>query len=55
MPLPHRPDTAVAFLEKLFAGRVSEQQALVKCYEHTAGGQPQIVVLRGRPGLAKPA
>ena len=52
-PLLHRPDTAVAFLEKLFAGRVSEHQALVKCYERAAGGQPQLVVLRGEAGIGK--
>jgi DNA-binding SARP family transcriptional activator len=52
-PVPHRPDTAVAFLEKLFAGRTSEHQALVKCYERTVAGQPQLVVLRGEAGIGK--
>ncbi len=51
--LPHLPDTAVAFLEKLFAGRINEHQVLEKCYERTAAGQPQLVVLRGEAGIGK--
>ena len=52
-PVPHRPDTAVAFLEKLFAGRISEHQALEKCYALAAASQPQLVVLRGEAGIGK--
>jgi DNA-binding SARP family transcriptional activator len=52
-PRPHRPDTSVAFLENLFAGRISEHQALVKCYRRAAAGQPQLVVLRGEAGIGK--
>jgi len=52
-PLPHRADTAVAYLEKLFAGRTGERQALEKCYERAAAGQPQLVVLRGEAGIGK--
>jgi len=52
-PRPHRPDTSVAFLENLFAGRISEHQALVKCYGRAAAGQPQLVVLRGEAGIGK--
>jgi DNA-binding SARP family transcriptional activator len=52
-PLPHRPDTAVAFLGKLFTGRTSEHQALVKCYTHAAAEQPQLVVMRGEAGIGK--
>ena len=52
-PLPQRPDTAVAFLEKLFAGRIREHRALEMCYERTATGQPQFVVLRGEAGIGK--
>jgi DNA-binding SARP family transcriptional activator len=52
-PLPYRPDTAVAFLEKLFIGRASEQQAIVKSYALTAANQPQLLVLRGEAGIGK--
>jgi tetratricopeptide (TPR) repeat protein len=52
-PRPRRPDTSVAFLGNLFAGRTSEYQELVKSYERTAGGQPQLVVLRGEIGIGK--
>ena len=52
-PRPHRPDTSVAFLENLFAGRISEHQALVKGYDRAAAGQPQLVVLRGEVGIGK--
>jgi DNA-binding SARP family transcriptional activator len=52
-PLTQRSDTAVTYLEKLFAGRIREHQALVKCYEHSAAGQPQLVVLRGEAGIGK--
>ena len=52
-PRPHRPETSVAFLESLFAGRSSEHQALVKCYARAAAGQPQLVVLRGEAGIGK--
>jgi DNA-binding SARP family transcriptional activator len=52
-PRPHRPDTSVAFLENLFAGRTSEYEALVKCYGRAAAGQPQLVVLRGEAGIGK--
>ena len=54
-PLPHRPDTAVAFLEKLFAGRTSEHQALEKCYERAAAGQPSSWCCAARPGSVRPA
>ena len=52
-PQPHRPDTSVAFLGNLFAGRSSEYQALVNSYERAAAGQPQLVVLRGEAGIGK--
>ena len=52
-PVSPRPDTAVAFLEKLFAGRTHEHQALEKCYERAVAGQPQLVVLRGEAGIGK--
>jgi DNA-binding SARP family transcriptional activator len=52
-PLPPRPDTAVAYLEKLFAGRTRERQSLEKSYERAAAGQPQLVVLRGEAGIGK--
>ncbi|HEX9091503.1 MAG TPA: AAA family ATPase [Anaerolineales bacterium] len=53
MPRPRRPDTSVDFLGSLFTGRDREYQALLKCYEHTAAGQPQFVVLRGEAGIGK--
>lgn len=52
-PQPSLPDTSVAFLGNLFAGRKSEYQALVKCYGRAAAGQPQLVVLRGEAGIGK--
>jgi DNA-binding SARP family transcriptional activator len=52
-PQPPRPDTSVVFLGNLFAGRISEQQALVDSYERAAAGQPQLVVLRGEAGIGK--
>jgi DNA-binding SARP family transcriptional activator len=47
------PDTSIAFLGSLFAGRIREQQALEDRYEGAAAGQPQLVVLRGAPGIGK--
>ena len=52
-PQARRPDTSIDFLENLYAGRVSEYQALVNSYERTASGQPQLVVLRGEAGIGK--
>jgi DNA-binding SARP family transcriptional activator len=52
-PQPHWPDTSVAFLGNLFAGRTREYQALVKCYGRASAGQPQLVVLRGEAGIGK--
>ena len=52
-PRPDQPDTPVAFLENLFAGRVSEHQALVERYLVAAAGQAQGVVLRGEAGIGK--
>jgi DNA-binding SARP family transcriptional activator len=53
LPRLKRLDTSVAFLASLFAGRISENQTLVKCYELTTTGQPQLVVLRGEAGIGK--
>jgi DNA-binding SARP family transcriptional activator len=50
---PRQPDTSVAFLGNLFAGRTREHQTLVKCYGHAAAGQPQLIVLRGEAGIGK--
>jgi DNA-binding SARP family transcriptional activator len=50
---PHQPDTSVAFLGNLFAGRIREHQVLVDSYERAATGQPQFVVLRGEAGIGK--
>ncbi len=52
-PHPRRPDTSVAFLGNLFAGRDREYQTLVNSYERAAAGQPQLVVLRGEAGIGK--
>lgn len=52
-PQPRRPDTSVAFLGSLFAGRTREYQVLVNSYERAAAGQPQLVVLRGEAGIGK--
>ena len=52
-PQPRRPDTSVAFLGNLFAGRTREYQDLVKSYEFAKAGQPQLVVLRGEAGIGK--
>ena len=52
-PPPHQADTAVAFLEKMFAGRTRERHALVKCYELAAQNQPQLAVMRGEAGIGK--
>jgi DNA-binding SARP family transcriptional activator len=52
-PLTPQPDTAVAYLEKLFAGRIGERQSLEKFYERAAAGQSQLVVLRGEAGIGK--
>ncbi|MFZ3078578.1 MAG: AAA family ATPase [Bellilinea sp.] len=51
--LPQRADTSVDFLGSLFAGRKSETQTLVNCYELAAAGQPQLVILRGEAGIGK--
>jgi len=48
-----RADTSVDFLGTLFAGRKSEFQTLVNCYELAAAGQPQLVILRGEAGVGK--
>ena len=50
---PQRPDTSVAFLGNLFAGRITEYQMLMNSYERTTAGQPQFVVLRGETGIGK--
>ena len=52
-PKAHRLDTSVAFLGKLFSGRISEHQTLVKCYARAAASQTQLVVLRGEAGIGK--
>ena len=52
-PPPPQPETPGAFLENLFFGRTREHQALVQCYGQAAAGQPQLVVLRGEPGIGK--
>ncbi|HSG44638.1 MAG TPA: AAA family ATPase [Anaerolineales bacterium] len=48
-----RPDTSVAFLGNLFAGRIREHQALVSSYERATASRPQFVVLRGEAGIGK--
>lgn len=53
VPRPRRPDTSVAFLGNLFVGRTREYQELMKSYERTDSGQPQLVVLRGEIGIGK--
>jgi DNA-binding SARP family transcriptional activator len=50
---PARPDTPVAYLESLFAGRTTEYQILVKSYELAASGIPQVVTLQGETGIGK--
>ena len=52
-PAPFRPETSVAFLGNLFAGRTREQEILVKSYGDASAGQPQLVVLRGEAGIGK--
>ena len=52
-PQSQLADTSVAFLGNLFAGRNSEYQMLVNCYERAAEGLPQLVVLRGEVGIGK--
>ena len=52
-PRSRHPDTSVAFLGNLFAGRTNEYQVLVNSYERAAAGQPQLVVLRGEAGIGK--
>ncbi len=52
-PRTRRPDTSVAFLGSLFAGRIREYQALEKCYGYAAAGLPQLVALRGEIGIGK--
>ncbi|MBN2145842.1 MAG: ATP-binding protein [Anaerolineales bacterium] len=52
-PRSRHPDTPVAFLGNLFAGRTIEYQELVHSYERAAAGQPQLVVLRGEAGIGK--
>ncbi len=47
------PDTSIAFLGSLFAGRIREQQTLEDRYEGATAGQPQLVVLRGAAGIGK--
>ncbi len=47
------PDTSIAFLGSLFAGRIHEQQALEDHYEGAAADQPQLVFLRGAAGIGK--
>ncbi len=52
-PPPRQTDTSINFLGSLFTGRSREYQALIKCYEIAAEGQPQLVVLRGEVGIGK--
>ncbi len=52
-PRSRPPDTSVAFLGNLFAGRTNEYQVLVDRYALAAAGQPQLVVLRGEVGIGK--
>lgn len=53
VPRPIPSDTAVAFLEHLFAGRSAEYQALTARYQRAAAGQLQVVMLRGEAGIGK--
>lgn len=48
-----RPDTPVAFLESLFAGRSEELQTLLEHYETAVSGHSQVLVLRGEAGIGK--
>ncbi len=52
-PAPHGPDTSVAFLGNLFAGRIGEKKLLMDSYKRATAGQPQLVVLRGEAGIGK--
>jgi predicted ATPase len=52
-PGSKRPDTSVAFLGNMFAGRVAEHQSLVDSYARAAADQPQLVVLHGGAGIGK--
>lgn len=55
VPEAQRPstETAVAFLESLFAGREAEQQLLQERYRLAVAGRPQVGVLRGEAGIGK--
>ncbi|HWR64904.1 MAG TPA: AAA family ATPase [Bellilinea sp.] len=50
---PPRAETSVDFLGSLFTGRNNEVQALTDSYQRAAGGQPQVVILRGESGIGK--
>jgi DNA-binding SARP family transcriptional activator len=52
-PRPRYTDTSVAFLGNLFVGRNRELQMLEKSFEQAVTGKPQLVVLRGEPGIGK--
>ena len=51
--LPQRPDTPVAFLERLFAGRSVEQRRLEERYALAVQRQPQVLMLHGELGIGK--
>ena len=52
-PIPSGEVAPVAFLERLFAGRASEQQTLAQVFARAAAGQPQVALLRGETGIGK--
>ncbi|HEY4666556.1 MAG TPA: AAA family ATPase [Anaerolineales bacterium] len=50
---PGRPDSPLAVLGNLFAGRDAEQRALVERFQRAGEGYPQLVILRGEAGVGR--
>ena len=51
--LPPRPDTPVAFLERLFVGRTAERRTLEEHYAFAVQRKPQVLTLHGELGIGK--
>ena len=50
---PGRPDSPLAVLGNLFAGRDAEQRALVERFQRAGEGYSQLVTLRGEAGVGR--
>ena len=50
---PVRPNTPLAAIEDLFAGREAEQTAMAQSYGRAVGGSPQVISLVGEVGMGR--